>query len=457
MTDQPYIPPAPILRSPVRALIAGMLSKDRDLLALMPDTAYRMEIGSMGLSRRGIVLVNRPDLVREVLVERVDEFAKNDLFTGALEPLVGDGMFISHGKTWQRQRAMVEPGFAHLHTGRAFSRMAGAVDDSQQRLERAARDGVEIALDREMTRLTADIIYRVIFTQPLSGDDAQAMFSAFERFQAQVANVRIGEFLFGKAFAEITQPAEAVAAARDIRANLTQKIEARLQSKAAHDDLLQSVIDARDPATGESFSLTEMVDQIAIFFLAGHETTASTLSWIFLLLAGDKATAKTLRHEVAAICPAGVEAHHIKQLSQTRAVVNEALRLYPPGAFLPRVANAKTTLAGKRLRRGTMVLISPWIIQRHRGWWDQPNAFVPARFGKGAPKPAAGSFLPFGLGARACIGGAFSMAEAALVVARLNTRFQFDILNAAAIKPSVHLTLRPSEALRTRVHLVRSA
>lgn len=438
--------------SPVRALVKGMLSKNRDLLALMPDTAYRMEIGSMGLSRRGIILVNRPDLVREVLVERVNEFAKNDLFTGALEPLVGDGMFISHGPTWQRQRAMVEPGFAHLHTGRAFSRMADAVADCEARLDAAATDKTTIALDQEMSRLTADIIYRVIFTEPLDGGDARAMFAAFERFQAEVANVRVGAFLFGKAFADVAQPPAALEAARDIRAHLQAKIEARLTSTQRHDDLLQAVIDARDPATGEPFSLTEMIDQIAIFFLAGHETTATTLSWIFLLLAGDPHTAQALRDETHTICPDGVEASHIKQLVFTRAVVNEALRLYPPGAFLPRVALSKTTLAGRTLRRGTMLLISPWIIHRHEGWWDAPHAFKPARFAKGAPKPVPGSFLPFGLGARACIGGAFSMAEAALVITRLTNRFSFDVTNAQHIRPTVHLTLRPSHTLLARVH-----
>lgn len=437
--------------SPVRALVKGMLAKDRDLLALMPDTAYRMEIGSMGLSRRGIVLVNRPDLVRQVLVERVDEFAKNDLFTGALEPLVGDGMFISHGPTWQRQRAMVEPGFTHLHTGRAFSRMADAVTDCEARLDVAAADKTTIALDQEMSRLTADIIYRVIFSEPLDGGDARVMFAAFERFQAQVANVRVSAFLFGKAFADVPQPPAALDAAREIRAHLQAKIEARLASAKRHDDLLQAVVDARDPATGEAFALTEMIDQIAIFFLAGHETTATTLSWIFLLLAGDPDTAQALRDETLAICPDGVEASHIKQLVFTRAVINEALRLYPPGAFLPRVALSKTMLGGRRLRRGTMVLISPWIIHRHEGWWDAPHTFKPSRFARGAPKPVAGSFLPFGLGARACIGGAFSMAEAALVVSRLTTRFTFDVTNAASIRPAVHLTLRPSHPMQTRV------
>lgn len=437
--------------SPVRALLKGMLSKDRDLLALMPDTAYRMEIGSMGLSRRGIVLVNRPDLVREVLVERVDEFAKNDLFTGALAPLVGDGMFISHGPTWQRQRAMVEPGFTHLHTGRAFSRMADAVTDCEARLASAAADKAIIPLDQEMSRLTADIIYRVIFTEPLDGEDARAMFAAFERFQAEVANVRVGQFLFGKAFAEVPQPPAALAAARDIRAHLQDKIEVRLASTGRHDDLLQAVVDARDPATGEPFTLTEMIDQIAIFFLAGHETTATTLSWIFLLLSGDPETADQLRDETKRICPNGIEPSHIKQLIFTRAVINEALRLYPPGAFLPRVALAKTQLAGRKLRRGTMLLISPWIIHRHEGWWDDPHAFQPSRFIKGAAKPVPGSFLPFGLGARACIGGAFSMAEAALVVSRLTSRFAFEVTNAKAIRPTVHLTLRPSQTLMTRV------
>ena len=448
-----FIPPAPDPKPPLRALIGGLTAKRRDLLALMPDTAYRMEIGSMGLSRRGIVLVNRPDLVREVLVDRTDEFAKNDLFTGALAPLVGDGVFISHGETWQRQRAMVEPGFRHLHTGRAFDRMVGACMDCEARLTALAAKGETFSLDAEMTRLSADIIYRVIFSQPLGGDVATAMFAAFERFQSHVANVNLTQFLFGKAFAVVNQPPEAMAAAGEIRTLLTQLVAARMQDGEQSDDLLGAVLEARDTATGSAFTLAEVVDQIAVFFLAGHETTATTLTWIFFLIAGMPDERLRLIEEIEAICGADAEPQpdHIKRLARCRMVINEALRLYPPGAFLPRVALQSTRLGGRHLRRGTMVLISPWIIHRHGGWWQEPNRFQPERFEKQAMRSIPqGAFLPFGLGPRACIGGAFSMAEAALVLARLLPRFSLTVENASDIAPSVHLTLRPNVPVRVR-------
>lgn len=412
---------------------------------MMPDTAYKMDIGWMGMSRRGILLVNRPDLVREVLVNRVAEFEKNDLFTGALAPLINDGVFISHGETWKRQRAMVEPGFTHLHTGRAFDRMNAAVDDCIARLRRHAFKGESFSLDAEMTRLSADIIYRVIFSEPLGSGDATAMFAAFERFQSHVANVNLTQFLFGKAFDPVQQPAEAMAAAAEIRRLLTAKIEHRLDSGEALDDLLGSMIAARDEH-GSAFTVTEIVDQVAVFFLAGHETTATTLTWIFYLLSNLPDERRQLVKEIAGHCGDGVDAQNLRKLKRTRMAINEALRLYPPGAFLPRVSIAKTSLAGMRLKRGTMLLISPWIIHRHRNWWADPNRFRPERFEKAAIKAIPiGAFLPFGLGGRACIGGAFSMAEASLVLAKLLPTFNFHVLDANNVMPAVHLTLRPQD------------
>jgi len=418
------------------------------LLTLMPKTAYRMRIGRLGHTRRGIVLVNDPALVRDVLVDRVDLFAKNDLFTGALAPLIGDGVFIAQGRHWQRQRAMIEPAFRHLHTGRAFDRMAAAVAECGKRL--TGLSGAPVRLEAEMSRLTADIIYRVIFSEGLGGAAANAMFEAFARFQTHVANVRVRQFLFGKPFATVSQPRAARDAASAIRGHLAGMIDRRLATGEVRDDLLGAIIAARHPDDGTPFTRTEMIDQIAVFFLAGHETTASTLTWLFLLTSQDADLTDALREEARRAGNGDFSASDMKKMAVTRAAIQETLRLYPPGAFLPRVALQNTEVGGQAVKRGTMVLISPWIIHRHRDWWDAPDMFRHTRFAPDAPKPVPGSYLPFGLGARACVGGAFAIAEAQLVTATLLSRFDIFVDAAEAVRPAVHLTLRPRHPVLTR-------
>lgn len=444
-----FRPPAPLPASPLRALVSSIIAPDRDLLTLMPEPAYRMRIGRLGHTRRGIVLVNDPVLVRDVLVDRVDLFAKNDLFTGALAPLIGDGMFIAQGRHWRRQRAMIEPAFRHLHMGRAFDRMKAAIAACEERL--AGFAGAPVRLEAEMSRLTADIIYRVIFSEGLDGNAASAMFEAFARFQAHVANVRVRQFLFGKPFAPVPQPRAARDAALAIRSHLAARIDQRLASGEARDDLLGAIVAARDPDDGSPFTRTEMIDQIAVFFLAGHETTASTLTWLFLMISQDAVLEDDLREEARKVGNGGFRAGDMKRLVVTRAAIQETLRLYPPGAFLPRVALEDTEVGGHPLKRGTMVLISPWIIHRHRDWWDAPDMFRHARFAPDAPKPVPGSYLPFGLGARACIGGAFATAEAQLVTSSLLSRFAIFVDAAASVRPAVHLTLRPRHPVLARL------
>lgn len=450
-----FRPPAPRPRSPLRALFSTLVAPKRDLLTLLPESAYETPVARLGRSRRGIVLVNDPALVREVLVERADQFAKNDLFTGALAPLIGNGVFISRGAAWRRQRAMIEPGFEHLRAGRAFAHMVAAVRSCTERLDASA--GSAVRLDAEMSRLTADIMYRVIFTDALAGPEAAAMFDAFARFQATVANVRITALLLGKPFSPVPQPAAARDAAQAIRAHLADMVDARLASGEQRSDLLGAIIAARD-GEGRAFSREEMIDQIAVFFLAGHETTASTLTWLLLILSQQPKTVARLRAEVsAAFDPDEPQFSALGGLLQMRSAIFETLRLYPPGAFLPRVALEATQLGHLPLRRGAMVLISPWIIHRHRLLWDEPDVFDPMRFGPDAPKPAAGTYLPFGLGPRGCIGGSFALAEAQLVAATLLTRYRLRVDDAASTLPAVHLTLRPSTPVMARFETLRSA
>lgn len=450
-----YRPPAPRPMAPTAAVLRALLAGERDLLALLPAAAYRQRLGRLGVSRRTILLVNDPAVVRRILGVEAAGYPKNDLFVGALAPLIGDGIFISSGEAWRRQRRMVEPAFSHMHVGRAFVHMAAAVDALEQELDAAVAAGRPVAIDAATSRLAADIMVRTIFSRSLDSRAAADVFRQFERFQKAVANVRVLRLLLGRPWAPVRQPAAARAAAARLRGLLHAFIAPRLAAgpDAAPSDICGDMIAARDPDSGDAFSLDALVDQIGVFFLAGHETSASTIAWALFLLSQQPHWLARVRAEVQAVCGDGpVTVDHTRALPVLRAVSREVLRLYPPGPFLPRVALRPAAIDGIPVPRGGMVMISPWLLHRHEALWDAPDRFDPARFLDGRDKAVVpGSYIPFGLGPRVCVGAAFATAEILLVLARLLRRYELSALTPARVRPVARLTIASATPITMRL------
>ncbi len=463
-----YRPPAPWPSGPLRSLLRVVLRGERNLLSLLPLPAYRMRIGRLGWSRRGIVMVNDPALVSEVLRDPQQMYPKNDLMVDALQALVGDSMFVCSGANWQRQRAMIEPAFALMRIDRVFDGMAQAVDEQVARLELAACDGTLLSLDAMLSRLTADIVCRAIFSVPLASATAYRVFEDFLVFERSCANVDIGRMIFALPWTATSQTAAVQSACQRIRAQigclLDQHQQTRAQqpaSAAVPPDLAQMLVEARDPASGQGFTREELIDQLGVFFLAGHETTASALTWAFFVLAMQPALASRLRAEVAAqrLLTGGVlDPAALRQLSFTRNVFREALRLYPPITFLPRVALRDGQLGPCRIRRGNMIMIAPWTLHRHADFWDNPDCFDPDRFVSGLDRAhAAGAYIPFGQGPRVCVGAAFASLEATLILARLGECFSFTVQAPERVRPAARLTTRPEQEILISVGLLERA
>lgn len=449
-----YRPPAPEPLPPLRALIRALARRERDLLGLLPEGAYRSLIAPLGNSRRQILLVNDPALVREVLVDRVESFPKNDLFVGALEPLIGQGVFISSGEVWRRQRSMIEPAFSHMHVRTAFPLMEAASELFISRLDAAAASGRPVALDALMSQLAADVICRALFSTTLDDGDARDLFSAFAVFQAHVANVNVLQLLLGRPWAQIPQPTAAQEAAGRIRAHVDRMLRARLDgtNRPTTPDIADALIEARDPLSGQAFSHDDLIDQISVFFLAGHETSASTLSWALYLLSQQPDHQDRIRAETAAVAGGDLAFEGTKRLVFTRKVIRETLRLYPPGPFLPRVAAKATELGGHRVKQGAMIMISPWLIHRHRLFWSDADRFVPERFGaKGETGNPQGTYLPFGLGPRVCVGAAFALTETVFILAKLACRYRFTPTDPQAVRPVARLTIGSAASIQVRV------
>jgi len=444
-------PPAPQPRAPVTSLLRLLWRREKDLLSLLPDLAYREMITPLGQSRRGILLINDPALVNRILTDH-DTFPKNDLFVEALEDLVGNSMFVTSGDTWRRQRKMVDPAFSHIRINRAFDFMVAAVDDYERRLDALATSGAEFSLDAAMSHLTADVITRTIFSVPLEGQTSNEVFEDFMRFERQVGSIDIKRLLIDKPWSPAKQPDAVRKACARIRMHLGTMLDARLQHPE-YDDIAGAILEARDTDTGAAFTREELIDQLGVFFLAGHETTASSLTWVFYILAQRPDVVARIRAEVEEVCGDGpVLLEHTKRLPYIRNMFRETLRLYPPITFLPRVAAKDTEIAGRRVKRGTMLMIAPWSMHRHQKLWVDPDRFDPDRFlPEREHEMTPGAYIPFGAGPRVCVGAAFATIETALIIARFARRFDFTAKDADSVRPYARLTTRPAVEIRMQV------
>ncbi|MCA0377333.1 MAG: cytochrome P450 [Gemmatimonadetes bacterium] len=444
-------PPAPVPRGAVPSLLRLVWRREKDLLSLLPDVAYRDMVAPLGYTRRGILLVNDPTWVERVLDDH-DTFPKNDLFVEALADLVGDSMFVTSGDRWRRQRRMVDPAFSHMRLGHAFDFMAGAVDAAESRLDALTGSGEAWSLDAAMSHLTADVITRTIFSVPLEAGASQEVFDDFSHFERQVGSIDLKRLLWDLPWSPHRQPQVVREACARIRRHLGTMLDARL-ARPECDDIAGSVLDARDPETGEPFSREELIDQLGVFFLAGHETTASSLTWAVFILSQRPDVVARLRAEVDAAVGSGpVTLDAVKRLSYVRMFFKEVLRLYPPITFLPRVAMTDTTIAGRAVPRGTMLMISPWCIHRHERLWRDPARFDPERFAPGGEaEQVRGAYLPFGTGPRICVGAGFAAIETALILARLVRRYDFTTLAPERVRPYARLTTRPAEEIMMTV------
>ena len=463
MSQEPvYPPPQPYTPNFLRRIRRGLYS----WFGLLNEWDFRIPVGALRFMGLNLLLVNEPAAVRQVLVSEVEAFPKHPYMLWILEPLIGRGIFAVNGAEWAQQRRLLDQALQMAQLQRVLPQMAAACQASLARLEpQVARDlvaGRSVDADAEMTLVTADVIVRTILSRSLEGAEAEAIFAAFTRYQK-----RAGRALMLRLLRLPRRRLQSYLArdAAPIRAWLAAAIDARLNAPAGHapgDDLLAALIEARDPETGACFSREELVDQVCVLFLAGHETSASALGMAVYLLGCFPEVQQRLRAEVLEVLgsragapdqPLGFE--DLRQLSYGAAIFNETLRLYPPLSFFSRESQANTELAGSRCPMRALVTISPWVIQRHEQHWSEPNAFRPERFLSDANADdrrwARDAFLPYGLGPRKCPGAAFAQQEALLVLAELVRRFE--VLPDPAHEPQLvaRLTLRSRNGIRVRL------
>lgn len=413
-----------------------------------------MKAGELGFSRRSIKLFNDPELVRQILHDTEEVYPKSDLMVGALEPLIGDSIFVSDGPKWRRQRAMIDPAFSKMRLTLAFGAMQAAAASYAERLNAAAARAETVSLDQAMSELTADIICRTVFSTSLDTQISQDVFEDFAIFERGVAQVKIWRLIVDPAWTEARQEPDVLAACARIRRHLGALIDTHLDAAPdAFDDIASAVIAARDTESGAPFTRDELIDQLGVFFLAGHETTASALTWAFYILAMQPSALARIRAEVDAVVGGGeITFDAIRRLVFTKAVFKETLRLYPPITFMPRVAMKAGRIGPYKVRKGALLMIAPWTLHRHRDYWERPDTFDPDRFMPGREADIhPNAYIPFGAGPHTCVGAGFAAVESALILASLARDFDFEIEARDTIRPAARLTTRPAEQIMMRV------
>lgn len=447
-------PPAPPLRSSLAVGLKIFLERAPDLLQTLPQSCYTDDVVTVPIGRRPVFIVNDPELVRRIFGEDRANYPKSDLMVSGLRPLLGDGVLISGGDTWEHDRRMLEPAFMHMRLAQVFAHMQRAVRAFVGRLA-VIPTGTVLDLEAELSRVTADIMFRAIFSKPIDAGEAAQVFQSFARFQQQVPQFDLRVVLASHPSRPPELPPgllEEAARIRGLLAELVDQRLAELERGASYVDFAQAVIDARD-GDGQGFSREQVIDQLAVFFLAGHETTASALAWTFFLLSRQREALHRLRAEIREQLGAREFAFDdLKSLPWLRNVFRETLRLYPPVAFLTRRALREDRLGRFRVPADSFVVVSPWLLHRHRRYWRDPERFDPSRFDAPGGGGRAGAYLPFGLGPRVCTGAMIAQLEASLILCEVLRRHELDILDPDQVFPGSRVTIRPQRRLYCRLH-----
>ncbi len=418
-----------------------------DILSAQPARLYRAWMAEFRTPFFRSYMCNDPSLVRRVLQERPDDFPKSDRIREGLAPLLGQSVFVTNGEMWKRQRRIIDPAFEGGRLKDTFPAMWAAGEAAVARMG----TGV-VEVEEFSSHAAADVIFRTLFSLPIEDRDATAVFHAFRAYQRTQPILNLAAFVPLPRWMPRLHKGRTMRAAAEIRRLITRMTERRageIAAGTAPDDLATKIMVTVDPVTGERFGTEEMVDQVAIFFLAGHETSASALGWALWLLAANPDVQDRVAAEVAGVEP---DFGAVARLRFTRDVFREVLRLFPPVPMMVRETTCPEEFRGRAVAPGAQVVLSPWHLGRHERIWDTPDEFDPDRWAREETKVAArDGWLPFSSGPRVCTGAGFAMVEGVLLLAQLVRAFRFEVVEGRVPVPVAHLTVRARDGVWLRV------
>ncbi len=439
------IPPKPVARPDKVSLWRYVRLFRADILSAQPARLYRAWMAEFRTPFFRSYLCNDPALIDLVLKQRPDDFPKSGRIREGLTPLLGNSVFVTNGEVWKRQRRIIDPAFEGGRLRDAFPAMWAA---GQAAVARMPQGAVEV--EEEMSHAAADVIFRTLFSIPIDHEIAAQVFTEFRSYQRTQPLLNLAAFVPLPAWVPRFHRPAAKRAAVKIRALITRLTEnraAEIAAGTAPDDLATKIMVTADPVTGARFATAEMVDQVAIFFLAGHETSASALAWALLMLAMAPEVQARVAAEAAGLGDVP-DFGALSKLRFTRDVFREVLRLYPPVPMMVRENRCPEVLRDRNVAPGAQIVISPWHLHRHERVWDRPDDFDPDRWQTDAGKTCArDGFIPFSAGPRVCTGAGFAMIEGVLLLALLARAYQFEVVEGHNAVPVAHLTVRAKNGI----------
>jgi cytochrome P450 len=438
------VPPAPQPPAKDPNWFSVLAAFRTDGLRVWPRRAYEEDVHARSIMGRRTFLLNDPHLIRQVLVDNDANYGRAPAGIRILRPLMGDGLLLSRGEQWRHQRQMLAPTFTPRNLPMLSRHIALTCQEGIERLH--ATEGVDL-LDF-LQQIALEIAGRSMFSMEMRkfAPELRDLIRRYNRrlgrphLTDQILPVRVknwwdvGRFWFARQWVDLME----------------RLIEERRKTgrAGAPRDLFDLMDDVADPESGVGFTARELRDQVATMIMAGHETTALALFWACYLLVLDRESQERVAAEAQSIDLEPASAHEaLSRLTFTRAVVQEALRLYPPAYVIVRQAIGPDELAGHPVPPGSIAYVAPWVLHRHRRLWRDPDVFDPRRFLPDAVQPDRFAYLPFGTGPRSCIGMQFALAEAVLVLAHLFRRFRVSIpAGEKPVMPAAVVTTQPDRA-----------
>jgi len=417
----------------------------RDPLAFLSGVADRYgDISCFTLGGIEAYFVRHPDFVREVLITQRASFTLSPL-RKRLSAVVGHGLFTSEGELHARQRRLMQPVFRKSR----IEAYAGSIAELSRRTRDRWQSGAEIDLTEESMKLTMLVAARALFDDDIGGD-AKAVSSDLAvllEFFTRISSPFLGLWLK----LPLRSTLRFHAAVRDLDAVIYRMIERRRGAAGAGNDLLSLLMQAKDDETNVFMTQRQLRDEILTLLIAGHETTANLLGWTLYLVSQNDACAERLHAEARSVLGGrpGFVAADTERLAYGRQVIQEGLRLYPPGWFIGRAALAEVRLGNYTLPKGAVVLMSQYVMHRDARFFEQPELFAPERWqGDFLERLPRGAYFPFSAGDRHCIGEGFAWQEALLILATLVERWKFELVPGQRIRPKPSVTLRPDRPIR---------
>jgi cytochrome P450 len=423
----------------------------RNPIETWPAEIYRREFFQSSVLGHRYAFVSGPDLIKQVLVDEAENFEKGMVVQRALQPVLGDAIFTSSGAKWRWQRRAAAPLFRQENVQRVVPLMIACAEHTRDRW-RSYRAGTEIDVAREMTRTTFDIVLETMLPGRGKIDVPEIERAITDYLEStswllMLTMVRAPRWI---PFPGSLRAQRAIAYLRKVLNGLIAEARCKPSDRG---DLLSLLIEAKDPETSRAMGDDDVRDNLLTFITAGHETSADALTWTFYLLSQHPEVAERLRREVIGVTGGSpLRAEHINQLSYTKQVIQEAMRLYPPAPVIVREAQRDIQLGGQIVKAGTVVYVPVYAVHRHEMLWKEPDRFDPERFDPEAVKGRNRlAYLPFGTGPRICIGMGFALTEMTTIIAVLIGAFTLRLRSGYVPKPKLRVTLRPQGGMPMRL------